>query len=130
MTLTIFQWPGHLSASPLLLTVGSRVIDHQQDVFLAMVISAALPEEWFFRGYLQKKYGNNLFAVVFVSLLFALLHYLVQASVIAFIVFMPSLIFGLIYKKTDDLILVVMLHALSNLVYYLYLEEYALEFLY
>jgi membrane protease YdiL (CAAX protease family) len=103
------------------------------DVFVVMLLSAAIPEEWFFRGYLQKKYGNNFRAIFAVSFLFALMHYLVQeseVSLLSLLVFIPSVLFGLVYKITGDMIVVVMLHALSNLLYYLYFADYIKELLY
>ena len=93
-----------------------------------MVLVAALPEEWFFRAYLQKCLGNNVAAVLLVSLMFSLMHYITHRSVETWLVFIPSIFFGWIYKKTDDLILVVILHALSNLVFYIYLESYFMAF--
>ncbi len=98
------------------------------DLFTIMVLVAALPEEWFFRAYLQKRLGNNIAAVFIVSLLFSWMHYLTHDSVVVWLVFIPSVFFGWIYKKTDDLILVVLLHALSNLVYYIYFETYVTQF--
>lgn len=94
------------------------------DLFTMMVLLAALPEEWFFRAYLQKRLGNHIAAVLIVSLLFSLMHYITHRSVDAWLVFIPSVFFGWVYKKTDDLILVVLLHALSNLLYYIYLESH------
>ena len=98
------------------------------DLFTVMVLVAALPEEWFFRAYLQKRLGNHVAAVLIVSLLFSLLHYITHRSAEAWLVFIPSIFFGWIYKKTDDLILVVLLHALSNLLYYIYLESHFVAF--
>ena len=93
-----------------------------------MVLVAALPEEWFFRAYLQKRLGNHIAAVLLVSLMFSLMHFITQSSAVAWLVFIPSVFFGWIYKKTDDLILVVILHALSNLLYYIYLESHFVAF--
>ncbi len=99
------------------------------DLFVVMVIVAALPEEWFFRAYLQKRLGNNMAAVVFVSLMFSLMHFITQSSVIAWLVFIPSVFFGWVYKKTGDLILVIIMHAFSNLLYYVYLKLYIADLL-
>ena len=98
------------------------------DLFTMMVLVAALPEEWFFRAYLQKRLGNHIAAILIVSLLFSLMHFITQSSAIAWLVFVPSIFFGWVYKKTDDLILVVLLHALSNLLYYIYLQSYFVAF--
>lgn len=97
------------------------------DVFTLMVLIAAIPEEWFFRAYLQKQLGNNMVAILFVSLIFSVMHFIAHNSIVAWFVFIPSVVFGWIYKKTDDLILIIMLHALSNLVYYIYIESYIVK---
>ncbi len=126
------RWEQRLVISYVILAVIVSVLLFQHtevlDLFTIMVLVAALPEEWFFRAYLQKRIGNNISAVLIVSLLFSSMHYLTHDSAVVWLVFIPSVFFGWIYKKTDDLILIVMLHALSNLVYYIYLEAYAKAF--
>ncbi len=99
------------------------------DLFFVMVTVAALPEEWFFRAYLQKRLGNSIAAVLLVSLMFSSMHYITQASAGAWLVFIPSVFFGWMYKKTGDIVLVVISHALSNLLYYIYLKTYITEYL-
>lgn len=99
------------------------------DLFVVMVTVAALPEEWFFRAYLQKRLGNSIAAVLLVSLIFSSMHYITQASASAWLVFIPSVFFGWMYKKTGDIVLVVISHALSNLLYYIYLKTYITEYL-
>ena len=122
--LTQIRWLVFIAVILLLLYSNLEIIGS----FVAMVVLAALPEEWFFRAYLQKRFGNNLIAVFIVSVLFTLMHFITHASVVAWLVFIPSVFFGWLYKKTDDLVLVVILHALSNLVYYIYLQAYIERF--
>lgn len=93
------------------------------DLFTVMLLVAALPEEWFFRAYLQKQLGNNITAIISVSIIFTLMHFITSNSFYSLLVFIPSVIFGITYKKTDDIILLVMLHALSNLLFYINLES-------
>ena len=118
--LSLISWAILSLAIILLLLQNIQLLD----LFTVMVLVAALPEEWFFRAYLQKRLGNHIAAVLIVSLLFSLMHFITQSSAVAWLVFIPSVFFGWVYKKTDDLILVVFLHALSNLIYYIYLESY------
>ena len=99
------------------------------DLFIMMVLVAALPEEWFFRVYLQKRLGNSVAAVLVVSLMFSLMHFITRGGIVAWLVFIPSVIFGWVYKSTGNLILVVILHALSNLVYYIYLEAHIVKYI-
>jgi membrane protease YdiL (CAAX protease family) len=46
-------------------------------VLILQLFLVALPEEVFFRGYLQEKIGNNIKGVLIVSLLFAIAHFIV-----------------------------------------------------
>lgn len=79
------------------------------------LVFAALPEEWFFRGYLQDRLGRNWRANLVASVIFALLHGLSRNWTNAALVFAPSLFFGWLYLRTRDLPLVVLVHALGNL---------------
>lgn len=97
-------------------------------LFVMMLLVAALPEEWFFRAYLQKRLGNSVVAILLVSLMFTLMHFIISNSYVSLLVFIPSIFFGWIYKKTDDIVLVVMLHALSNLLFYAYFQSQVVMF--
>ncbi len=95
-------------------------------ITLNIILFTALPEEWFFRAYflrqLNKVIEGQWFANGITSLLFALLHVPTQ-GVMGLSVFFPSLVFGYVYLRTGNLLLVIMLHALSNLIYVLYLRD-------
>jgi hypothetical protein len=79
---------------------------------LVQLLLVALPEEVFFRGYMQQKLGNNLKGIVAVSLLFALAHFvtlclggghgLLECSQ-AVLTFFPSLVMGYLYMATGTL---------------------------
>lgn len=92
---------------------------HSLTRFAATLLWAALPEEWFFRGYFQQRLGGDWRANLITSLLFAWLHFLTRGSLTAMLVFVPSLTYGWLYQRTRNLPLVVLIHALSNLVYLL-----------
>jgi membrane protease YdiL (CAAX protease family) len=86
----------------------------------------ALPEEVFFRGYLQEKLGNNLKGVVIVSLFFSLAHFFTLCVPSGFIggicaqsvlTFFPSLIMGYLYVRTETVWGSIVFHFLSNIVY-------------
>jgi membrane protease YdiL (CAAX protease family) len=64
------------------------------------------------------------FPNVAASLLFSLMHALTRGWTAAALVFLPSLFYGWLYQRTRDLPLLVLLHALSNLVYVLFLAGY------
>lgn len=100
----------------------------QIELFIVMLFVAALPEEWFFRAYLQKRLGNSITAILVVSLMFTSMHFITNNSFVSLLVFIPSVFFGWVYKKTDDMVFVVMLHALSNLLFYINMESQIMMF--
>jgi len=96
---------------------------------LATLLFAALPEEWFFRAYfmirLRQNLGSNMLAANLVtSLVFSLLHGLTQSWTQAVLVFLPSLAFGWFYQRSRDIVLVILTHGLSNLLYASYLYRF------
>ena len=93
---------------------------------LVQLLLVALPEELFFRGYLQSKLGNNLKGVVIVSLLFAVGHFITlclggsQSLSIcsqALLTFFPSLVMGYLYLATGTLWASIIFHFLANVVH-------------
>lgn len=98
-------------------------------LLLSTVLLVALPEEWFFRAYFMRRLesivASNLNANVITSLLFAVLHMPSQGW-FGLSVFMPSLVFGWLYQRNRDLMLVVLLHALSNSIF-LYFYHYVID---
>ena len=90
---------------------------------LTTLAVAALPEEWFFRAYLQNKLGNTYRAIIISSVVFSCAHMITVSWLAGLLVFIPSLIYGYIYKRTGDLVLLVLLHVLSNVLYNIYLHE-------
>lgn len=95
---------------------------------LIQVGVVALPEEYFFRGYLQSKLervwpprrrllaGGIGLALLVTSILFALGHVLVDGNPLRFAVFFPSLAFGWMRSATGSILAPVLFHAASNLV--------------
>ncbi len=98
---------------------------------LTSLLFAALPEEWFFRGYLlvqiqrylNQSSGYHLHANLLSSLVFSLIHGLTQNWVLAGLVFFPSLVFGWLYQRSRDIVLVILIHALSNLVFIMFIKK-------
>lgn len=91
------------------------------------LLLAALPEEWFFRAYFMTRLGQGWRANLAASLLFSLLHGLTQGWPAAARVFVPSLFFGWLYQRTGNIVLLILVHALSNLVFIVYLAGYLEE---
>ena len=93
---------------------------------LVQLLLVALPEEVFFRGYLQDKLGNNIKGVIIVSLLFAIGHFITlciggthNLSVCsqAILTFFPSLVMGYLYLVTGTLWASIIFHFLANIVH-------------
>jgi membrane protease YdiL (CAAX protease family) len=80
-------------------------------------LGVAFAEEVFFRGFLQEAIGNNYGGVVAVSLLFSLAHLpvaLFTGNVSVLLTFFPSLIMGLLYMKTANVLPPTLFHFFAN----------------
>jgi membrane protease YdiL (CAAX protease family) len=93
---------------------------------LMQLLLVALPEEVFFRGYLQHEFGNTVKGIVAVSLLFALGHFVtlclggdhgLPVCSQAILTFFPSLVMGYLYMATGTLWASIIFHFLANLVH-------------
>ncbi|WP_028950151.1 CPBP family glutamic-type intramembrane protease [Sulfurihydrogenibium subterraneum] len=81
-------------------------------------LSIALSEELFFRVYLMSFFSNFI-----TSILFTIPHILLYGDLHSFLVFFPSLIYGLVYQKSKSFILVAVLHFLSNIIYSIFISN-------
>lgn len=84
------------------------------------LVAVALPEELFFRAYLQGTLGNKRSSLIIVSILFALCHggrFYVTGNLEALLTFFPSLAMGWLYKRTSNLPAPVLFHFLANSAY-------------
>lgn len=98
----------------------------------------ALPEEAFYRGYLQTSLDRHLgkrfsilgtrfgLALVLTSIVFALGHLLTRFDAARLAVFFPSLVFGLLRARSGGIGAAVLFHALCNLYSGYLLESYGL----
>jgi len=126
----LIQWFSLVGLVCLLLIVEPA----QLEIFFSILFLTALPEEWFFRHYLQnilvkyfntshtlkKSYSSHL-AIVCTSVVFALMHLPLQGY-IGLATFFPSLILGYAFQMKKDLIFVILLHSLFNLIFIIYLQ--------
>lgn len=100
-------------------------------LILAEIFLVGLPEEVFFRGYLQThledifirrfcflsvKFG---FGMIMTAVLFALSHFLLTKQLFSLAVFFPALIFGWLKERTGRVFSPMIFHALANTVYFL-----------
>ncbi len=92
---------------------------------MVQLLLVALPEEVFFRGYLQRSLGNTVPGVIVVSLLFAFAHFVTlclagdgySACGQAVLTFFPSLVMGYLYLSTGTLWASIIFHFLANIVH-------------
>lgn len=96
---------------------------------LSILLTAALPEEWFFRAYFmtrlqETRWARGWRANIVASILFSGLHMLTRGWLVGLSVLLPSLLYGWLYQRTRDVPLIVLLHALSNLIFVMFLSRY------
>jgi membrane protease YdiL (CAAX protease family) len=87
-------------------------------IFQLLIVS--LPEEFFFRGFLQDSIGRDFKAVLLVSLLFSIAHLpkaFFLGDWISLLSFFPSLIMGWLYMKTNNILPGTIFHFFANLIY-------------
>lgn len=93
------------------------------ELVLTHLIAHAFAEEFFFRGYLQRKLGGGLGSVVLASVMFAMAHFFAiclfggAACVQNLLTFFPSLVMGYLYLRTGTLWPSVFFHFAANIVY-------------
>ena len=87
-------------------------------IFQLLIVS--LPEEFFFRGFLQDSIGREFKTVLLVSLLFSIAH-LPRAFFfddwISLLSFFPSIVMGWLYMKTNNILPGTIFHFFANLIY-------------
>lgn len=99
-------------------------------VALFQLLLVALPEEFFYRGYLQHEF-NRIWGrpwqflgapigkgLLITSLIFAFSHSLIQLQWWHFSIFFPALVFGWLRDKTGTITASILFHALSNVYSY------------
>ena len=122
-------WIGLLFSIILILIANPQ----KSSFILYTLLLVALPEEWFFRGYFMQRVEligiSKLRANIITSAFFAILHVPAQ-GVFGMSVFVPSLVLGWLYQLRQDMVLIILIHALSNLVYLLYFEKVVHNILY
>jgi len=102
------------------------VHDFTYSFILMQLLLVALPEEVFFRGYLQSKIGNNIKGIIIVSLLFAVGHFVtlflggghnLAICSQAILTFFPSLVMGYLYLVSKTLWASIIFHFFANVVH-------------
>jgi len=110
------------------LYIGQQLVVNSLPIsfLLTQFLMVALPEEVFFRGYLQNRIGNNIKGIIIVSLLFAVGHFItlclggghnLAICSQAILTFFPSLVMGYLYLKTKTLWASIIFHFFANIVH-------------
>jgi len=87
---------------------------------LFQLLGVSLPEEFFFRGFLQDSIGRDFRTVLLVSLLFTVAHVpkaLLLGDWMSLLTFFPSLVMGWLYMKTNNILPGTIFHFLANMAY-------------
>lgn len=95
-------------------------------LIIIQVLMVALPEEFFYRGFLLTRLDSvwpvkHVFGIpislgnLVTSVLFALTHFLIGHQVYRLGVFFPSLLFGALKQRTGSLLAPILVHAAANI---------------
>ena len=87
---------------------------------LFQIFGVAFPEEIYFRGFLQDRFGNHIKAMIVVSLLFSLAHLpqlIFYGDPYSLLTFFPSLVMGFLYMRTANVLPCTIFHALANIIF-------------
>ncbi|MBI5641141.1 MAG: CPBP family intramembrane metalloprotease [Nitrospirae bacterium] len=104
----------------ILFLYGKNLHSLSASSMLFQFLGISFPEEVYFRGYLQEGLGNNVRALLIVSMLFAVIHiprYLFYGDVSSLLVFFPSLVMGFLYMHTSNVLSSTVFHFFSNVIF-------------
>jgi membrane protease YdiL (CAAX protease family) len=104
----------------LMLFSGRDLIQPSLSAITFQLVGVALPEEVYFRGYLQERIGNNIRGVLIVSVLFSLMHvpqFVIYGDLFSPLTFFPSLVMGYLYMRTYNVLTSTIFHFGANMVF-------------
>jgi membrane protease YdiL (CAAX protease family) len=90
------------------------------NTMLFQLLGVSFPEEIYFRGFLQERLGNNIRSIFIASILFSTMHipqFIFYNDIYPLLTFFPSLIMGLLYLKTSNILPSAVFHFFSNIVF-------------
>ncbi len=103
-----------------LLITGQTVTFVPLKAVIFQIFVVALPEEIYFRGFLQERFGNNIQSVIMVSILFSIMHlpqFIMYNDIYAILTVFPSLVMGVLYMWTGNIITPTIFHVAANIVF-------------
>jgi membrane protease YdiL (CAAX protease family) len=89
-------------------------------LILIQLFGISLPEEVYFRGFLQERLGNAMSGLVIVSALFSLMHvpqFIFYGDIYPILTFFPSLVMGFLYMKTSNIVPSTIFHFSANILW-------------
>ncbi len=87
--------------------------------FLTQIFAVALPEEFFYRGFLQSSLQQKWparFAIIITNIFFALGHFVGNLDPTRLLTFFPGLIFSWLVWRYRSLVSAILFHAVFNMV--------------
>lgn len=123
--LIIFSIP---SISILLLT--KQIIKPSFSEIVYLFFAVAIPEEIFFRGFIQEELGNTTKAIFLTSLLFSIAHLpnmIFENNFLYILTFLPSIVMGWLYMKTSNILPSIFFHFFADLFYYSVFCQFVLK---
>jgi membrane protease YdiL (CAAX protease family) len=90
------------------------------NIIIFHLFMVSLPEEIYFRGFLQESMGNNIKDVVIVSILFSIIHLpklIFDGDLSSALTFFPSLVMGYLYMKTSNILPSAIFHFTANIIF-------------
>lgn len=90
------------------------------NIMFFQLIGISLPEEVYFRGFLQERSGNNFKGLLIVSILFSIAHmpqFIFYNDIFSLLTFFPSLAMGFLYLKTSNILPPTIFHFFSNVLF-------------
>jgi len=90
------------------------------NAILFQLIGISFAEEVYFRGFLQKRLGNNFTGLIIVSILFSVMHVpqlIFYGDIYSVMTFFPSLVMGFLYMRTSNVLPSTIFHFFANIVY-------------
>lgn len=86
--------------------------------WLSSFVIVALPEEFFFRGFLFEKIdGTPLSKIIVTAVLFSITHIVIGFSLIRLLTFLPGMALGYLRHKTGEIYTPALLHHLFNFIH-------------
>jgi len=104
-----------------IILLGFKPISISLKLLIFHLFFISVPEEMFFRGYIQEIIGNTYSAIVITSFLFMLSHIPISLNyLLSTLTFFPSLLMGYLYMKTKNLLYSIIFHFMANILFISY----------